>query len=338
MSAYGDDSCEMQCPFCDSLRKSKQSKTCGTKACATKQRIQTNITRFGVSNPSQCNDIKQKKVRTTLKNYGVVNPSQSKVIKDKKSDTAFARYGVRHTTQLESKKEKTKITNLAKYGSECSLSSVTVRNKGKRTKLEKYNDENFNNRDRAKRTCLRKYGVAHQMQDAEIKQRTKLTTAQTCLQKYGMSHSEVLRRSCKDKYNVENPMHDPAIAKRCFGHAFRSKDYVMPSGKVVRVQGYEGHAITMLLETYRENDIVTDTAEIPVITYIGLDHKEHKYYPDIFIPKERLIIEVKSSYTYAADLPQNLLKRDASIAEGYEFQFMIIGGTPACRLMAMTGY
>ncbi len=303
----------MQCPFCSSLRKSKQSKTCGSKECATQQRILTNIARFGVANPSQCERIKQQKLETTLKNYGVANPSQSKIIKDKKSDTAFKRYGVQHTTQLESKKEKTKVTNLEKYGHECSLSANAVREKGKITKLEQYDDENFNNRNKAKETCLRKYGVAHQMQDDDVKRRTKLTTARTCLQKYGTSHREVLRQSCKNKYNVENPMHDPAIAKRCFEHAFRSKDYVMPSGEVIKVQGYEGRAITMLLETYSESDIVTNTTEIPVITYVGLDNKEHKYYPDIFIPKEQLIIEVKSSYTYVADLAQNLLKRNACI-------------------------
>jgi len=32
-----------------------------------------------------------------------------------------------------------------------------------------------------------------------------------------------------------------------------------------------------------------------------IDDKEHSYYPDIFIPSDNLIIEVKSDYTYEKD-------------------------------------
>jgi hypothetical protein len=41
-----------------------------------------------------------------------------------------------------------------------------------------------------------------------------------------------------------------------------------------------------------------------IINYI-LDGKERKHYPDIFIPKENLIIEVKSKFTYFKYVAKN---------------------------------
>ena len=56
------------------------------------------------------------------------------------------------------------------------------------------------------------------------------------------------------------------------------------------------------------------------------DNKKHRYYPDLYIPKDNLIIEVKSQWTYNSQQKwynTNLLKRQACIAAGYKFKFMI---------------
>lgn len=71
---------------------------------------------------------------------------------------------------------------------------------------------------------------------------------------------------------------------------------------------------------YNENEIIT--INIPSIKYI-FEQKERRYYADIWIPSENLIIEVKSEWTYKKDLEKNLKKRDTCLELGYKFQFWI---------------
>ena len=49
------------------------------------------------------------------------------------------------------------------------------------------------------------------------------------------------------------------------------------------------------------------------------------YYPDFYIPSENLIVEVKSTWTFAHPdkYDKNIAKRDACLAAGYNFEFYI---------------
>jgi hypothetical protein len=51
--------------------------------------------------------------------------------------------------------------------------------------------------------------------------------------------------------------------------------------------------------------------------------KIHYYYPDFFIEKLNLIIEIKSLYTYEKELNQNLLKKDSCLNNGFNYLFII---------------
>jgi len=62
---------------------------------------------------------------------------------------------------------------------------------------------------------------------------------------------------------------------------------------------------------------------VPEIWYIGEDNKKHRYYTDIYIPKDNLIIEVKSTRTYNVDLEKNIRKETRCKELGYKFQFAI---------------
>lgn len=109
---------------------------------------------------------------------------------------------------------------------------------------------------------------------------------------------------------------------------FFKKPFQMPSGKIVMVQGAEDKALMNLLMTYRESDIVVGDEDIESaigrIFYKGLDYKTHRYYPDIYVRSENMLIEVKSSYTYKIHEKINKLKEQACLASGYRFKFMIM--------------
>ena len=105
------------------------------------------------------------------------------------------------------------------------------------------------------------------------------------------------------------------------------KDYVFPSGKTVRVQGYEPQALDKLLESYNEDDILVgkDIRECTgQIVYTDENGNLRRYNPDIYIRSERKIVEVKSDWTYNVNFEQNQRKKQACEDLGYQFVFMIL--------------
>jgi hypothetical protein len=96
------------------------------------------------------------------------------------------------------------------------------------------------------------------------------------------------------------------------------------NGKDIKYQGFELLAINQLLEEgYLIEDIKNGKGEVPNFIY-HFDGRNRRYYPDIYIPKDNRIIEVKSKWTYEQELSKNLAKRKIVIDSGYEFDFYIM--------------
>jgi transposase len=128
-------------------------------------------------------------------------------------------------------------------------------------------------------------------------------------------------KGCLDKYGVKYNIHDKNIRKKMVSNGYKFKNYILPSGRTVKIQGYENYALDFLLKEYKEKDIKIHRG-CPTIFYSY--HREHREYrPDIFIPKENLIIEVKSDWTFKLDKNKNLKKKRAVVEKGYNFMFMI---------------
>lgn len=168
-----------------------------------------------------------------------------------------------------------------------------------------------------------KYGVGNVFQDNYIKEKSR----ESVFQKYGVefiSQSPEIQKQCRitSLKNWGTPHHFQSNKFWKQGTHYQWKDYVWPSGRISKIQGYEGRAIDVLLEDYAEGDIVTDDFNMPYIWY-EWEGKRRRYFPDIYIPNETRIIEVKSKYTYNAQLEQNLIKQDAAIQAGYAHEFMV---------------
>jgi len=74
--------------------------------------------------------------------------------------------------------------------------------KCKRIKFKKYGDENYSNRELAKKTCVERYGNENVFQNEEIKEKSKKTK----LEKYGnenYTNKEQSKITCLEKYGVE---------------------------------------------------------------------------------------------------------------------------------------
>lgn len=129
--------------------------------------------------------------------------------------------------------------------------------------------------------------------------------------------------TCMKHFGCIHPMHNPEVAAYCFSKMLNKKTYAFPNGVEVLVQGYEPFALDKLVSIgYTSDDIIVGMGNVPIIDY-EFGGKPHKYYPDIFIPKEKLIIEVKSQHIYDKEPEKNETKMITTRRAGYNTQLVI---------------
>ena len=149
-------------------------------------------------------------------------------------------------------------------------------------------------------------------------------TKQTSFDKYGSWFTSTSEWSDKtiatnlDKYGTENPMQNKEVQDRAWASQYRLKPVRLPSGKEIKLMGYEPQVLEHLFSSgYVEEDFVF--SNLPVFRY-----NTHRYYfPDFYISGENLIIEVKSAWTYCSDIEVTLQKKAAVIAAGYNYQLIV---------------
>ena len=336
-------------PFCEPCTKESRNK---------KQEI-TIQKKYGeeYTNISQVNEIKEKKKETTFKNFGVEFPGQSEEIKNKIKETNIEKYNVLYVMQNPEIKEKIKQTNIKKYGVPHAMQNPEIREKARQTNIIKYNGvspmhseivrEKFKQTMLARHgvthpskldwvkqkkidTCMKNYNVENPLQSEEIKEKIK----KTVFDKYGCEYTaqstefkEKSRLTCLDKYGCDYPMQDPDIAERCSKAAYQSKPYTFPSGRIEYVQGYEPLALDLLIDTGMDEDkIIVKNKDTPEIWYMDplTPSKFRRHYPDIYIPSEKWLIEVKSTWTYKRDKYEVHTKKKAAVALGYLYQIWIM--------------
>jgi len=290
----------------------------------------TNIKKYGVENPSQSETIKQKKIDTCQKNYGVNNPQQSKIVKLKSENTNLKKYGFRNVFQNEMIKDTIKKVLVDKYGVENPSQSETIKQKKIDTCQKNYGVDYFLQsefgQETTKKSCITKYGVDNVFKCSKIKQKIK----DSIINKYGGQGfaSEILMEKINktnlERYGAKYPMQNSIIAEKSFQNSFKKKEYTWFSGESIFLQGFEPIVLRELESAgHSFNDVLTSKADMPTIWYIGEDNKSHRYYPDFYIPKDNLIIEVKSEYTMLNNFYNNNLKFIATKKLGFNFKLEV---------------
>ena len=109
------------------------------------------------------------------------------------------------------------------------------------------------------------------------------------------------------------------ISEKASKNAYKGYDYIFPSGRTERMQGFENYMLNDLLfkENISENDIIVKRSGVPIIWYLDANGKKHRYFVDCFIKSQNRCIEVKSTWT--AEKKQDIiyLKQQALKDAGY---------------------
>jgi hypothetical protein len=184
--------------------------------------------------------------------------------------------------------------------------------------------------EKMKKAIYDKYGVDNVSKLPYIRAKVE----NTMVKKFGKAfplQNGILLEKYKNtnfiKYGYENPMQNADIAEKSSKNSFKIKKYTFESGNIINIQGYENITLDYLLKNnYSELDLLTNKKDQPEIFYIDKLGKYHRYYPDIFIKKDNIIIEVKSVYTYNMNIQTFHLKKKACQYLGYDFQSFIYTG------------
>lgn len=285
---------------------------CDRKDCVDAKnsaKIKKQWKKLGISNISQLAKWKETKVKNCLEQYGTEWYNQTEEYKSKLKENSLKKYGVEHPTQLENTQEKKRISNIKKYGA-------------------KYATQNDDIKKKIVQTNILKFGFESPMQSTLVQNKV----IETNLKRYGKrwyTETDEFKEKSLETYNKKGVNHcsqiSGTIEKRCRA-GYKWKEYVFPSGRKIKIQGYENKAIDILLGAFDEEDIVTENIEIE--KYVGKifyesGGKMHRYFPDIYIKSTHTIIEVKSEWTFQNQKKINLLK-EQSAKKSANFEFMII--------------
>jgi len=149
----------------------------------------SNMEKYGVENVFAVKKVKEKIVDTIQERYNVDNISKSEFHKKKKEETCLKNNGVKSGLQMKicRQNKKDKLENEPGY-------KEKINKKVKNTKKERHGDENYNNMQKNKETCMEHFGMEYSFAAPSV--RKKCT--ETCIKLYG----------------VENPSQNPEIHER----------------------------------------------------------------------------------------------------------------------------
>jgi hypothetical protein len=177
--------------------------------------------------------------------------------------------------------------------------------------------------DKMKNTNIKKYGVENPSFLPEMKKRIE----DKLIEKYGdhpkrvKEVQEKWKATCLEKYGG-HPNQNKEVQAKAELNSYKFKDYLMPSGKIVKIQGYEHLALDILVKEFEEEDIIIGRGNVPIIPY-DLDTIKHIYFPDFYIKSLNKIIEVKSEWTLALSTAHIEEKAKGVKVEGYDFEVWV---------------
>lgn len=287
------DSCSLQ----ETLYRIKhglENKPC-CSVCGNPVNFKTYKKCFSTYCSSKCSNsdsLKKDKIKQTkyLK-YGDENYNNI----EKAKKTCLLKYGTSSYTQTNDFLEKVKKTNNEKYGVDWIMQNKEFVENSEITKLERYGDTHYNNREKAKTTTLKKYGVNNTKQSEQAKLKEK----ETCLKKYGVtSYSKTdesklkHKETCLKKYGVTHNTKSEEWKNKWYNN----KEWVENRNKNI----YETMKKNNSFNTSKCEEVIYDFIKENYQDVIR-EYKKDERYPfkcDFYIPSLDLFIEYDGYWTH----------------------------------------
>ena len=333
--------------------KKKREKTCqeqyGNKHAIASKNVRNKIiktfqSKYGALNPSQIQEVQEKKKQNLIDKGCLVYCSIFlEELLDKYSATL-----INDINNLELSRDSLisfickcgttnskRFINIENYGAFCqSCQDIHEKQKSIETNMKIRGVPHSSNDalviSKIKSTNMKNWGTEKPQQLEEIKK----TTRDTCQRNLGVNApmqskvvQETARLNNQKKYNENHPMHVAEIAEKASRRAYKSYDYKFPSGRIVRIQGTEKYTLNQLLSIgTHEDDIITSRKDVPKIKWYDENGIEHCYYPDAYVKSQNLLIESKSTWTAEKNRDKMFLKQNAAKKAGYRCEIWIYDG------------
>ncbi len=298
--------------------------------CKWERAAETNMEVYGADNPFGSDIIKDKIKSINNERYGVDYPQQNPEIRAKSRATCMAKFNVPFSFCQPHVYEAIRKKHLENHGVEYPLQSKKIQDKIDLVFMEKYGvrrpflSEEYSNN--LKKIMLQKYGCEFYIQSEKCKSEM--------LEKYGSEfyiQSNHFKEFMIKTYGDSSPMRVPELFHKAMKNCFAKKKYVLKNTKrEIYVMGFENIAIDYLLNNkniFLKRDLIEDEIivgeEVPNFAYLDDTNKNHRYYPDIHIKNEKLIYEVKSTYTFNYHPRLNYLKFKSVANAGYTIKVLM---------------
>jgi hypothetical protein len=241
---------------------------------------------------------------------------------EKHQQSMLNKYGYKHALQIEKFRDKSKTTLFKNYGVTVPIQSKIIRDRFTKTMLERYNVKNaLENKEilnSMKNKLFNDYGMYY-VETEEFKIQSKLT----CLDKYGVenaSQTEEFQRkkieTCIKKYGVKHHFQNIDIFHKLLISSCKMKKYKETD---LYYQGTYEEDFLILCEKLNILKLVERGCSIKYI----MNDKNLIYFPDFFIKKWNMLIEIKSSYWYNEHKDKNLIKENTCKQLGFDY-FLIL--------------
>ncbi len=122
--------------------------------------------------------------------------------------------------------------------------------------------------------------------------------------------SDKKMRSKSQATTLKNQNSD--FQQKVLNNHYKSKNYVLRSGKIIKVMGYEDDFLNHVLQIKQMSEANFEFDQKLHISYKDGTGNYRKYFPDFYLPEINLVVEIKSSYTLTNQKEMNEKKFEAA--------------------------
>ncbi|NBP03287.1 MAG: hypothetical protein EBU90_25020 [Proteobacteria bacterium] len=156
----------------------------------------------------------------------------------------------------------------------------------------------------------------------------------TILNRFGISEKEHAKIKWERRMSAMTDEELDDFKQKCIlaqhGSSLKYKDYIL-FDEVVNVQGYEPYVLDILQKYFNKGEICVERSRYNMIKYVDITGKTRRYFPDVVLPN-KILIEVKSPYTFRNNANTTLLKMAASYNNGYKPILVVIDTKDKCQM------